>query len=508
MPPPANGETRISELLAGAAVLRLGRERAAELSGALGERAAQLALVSEAAAALPPSAAASAPSPATAAPAPPSQPPAAAPATPGPASMAAWRECSRRADELDGRLRAWAWRAPVPGSRADQPAGGPPAGYPPAGGQPGALDGYVIGVKDNIDAAGMPARAGSPLTSPDPVAADAPAVARLRAAGAAIAGKTQCTEWALNDPAPTCNPWDPGRTPGGSSAGSAVAVATGMCTASVDTQTAGDVLRPAAYNGVAGFKPTGGWTTADGSQPVAPSIDTLGVTARSVAAAAAVAAALAAEPARFTAGELPHGPRLGVLGAPFPGEAGRADRAGLGWTLRRLSDAGASLAEVACPVDLTLVHAAHRVITFAECAAEHVTGDRDDHHRYRPRARELIDLGLLTPAPGYLQAQRVRADATRRLAAMLAAAPVLILPVTPGPAPDRATTGDSRLQIPWTLCGFPALSLPAGLSPAGLPLAIQLVAGHQQEATLLATARWCERVLAVSLTPPAAQPGR
>jgi Asp-tRNA(Asn)/Glu-tRNA(Gln) amidotransferase A subunit family amidase len=161
----------------------LGEERAAQLRDALAERAAQLTRVGQAAAAVPQR-----------------QPPA-APASPGAASMAAWERRRDQTEALEGRLRAWAWQAPL-------------AGGPGSGGAAGALDGYVAGVKDVIDVAGMPTRAGSPLTSPAPARADAPAVARLRAAGAAIAGKTHCTEWALNDPAPTRNPWAPDRTPG------------------------------------------------------------------------------------------------------------------------------------------------------------------------------------------------------------------------------------------------------------------------------------------------------
>jgi Asp-tRNA(Asn)/Glu-tRNA(Gln) amidotransferase A subunit family amidase len=181
----------------------------------------------------------------------------------------------------DHRLRAWAWT----GSPDDR------AGAATTNGGP--LASYAVGIKDVIDVAGMPTRSGSLLTSRTPAPADAPVVARVRAAGAAVVGKTQCTEWALNDPAPTCNPWHPDRTPGGSSAGSAVAVVTGMCTATVDTQTAGDVVRPAAYNGVVGFKPTFGWAPLAGIQAVSPSVDTVGVMACEVEEAAAVAAAVA-----------------------------------------------------------------------------------------------------------------------------------------------------------------------------------------------------------------------
>jgi aspartyl-tRNA(Asn)/glutamyl-tRNA(Gln) amidotransferase subunit A len=149
-------------------------------------------------------------------------------------------------------------------------------------------------------------------------------------------------------------------------------------------------------------------------------------------------------------------------------------------------------------VDLSLVHAAHRVITFAECAACHLTG-RGSLDGYGPRARELIDLGSLTPAHIYLQAQRARQEAARRLAEMFTGVDAMVLPVVPEPAPGRGTTGDSRFQIPWTLCGFPALSLPTGLGPDGLPPAVQFIADLHQEQALLAAARWSEQVLGLNL---------
>ncbi|MBO2450263.1 amidase [Actinomadura barringtoniae] len=411
----------------------------------------------------------------------------------------------------------------------------------------GPLAGFLLAVKDVIDVAGMPTRAGSPLTAADPAWEDAPAIARLRAAGAEILGKSQCTEWALNDPAPTLNPWDPRRTPGGSSAGSAVAVATGLCTASVDTQTAGDIVRPAAYNGVTGLKPTYGWAPTQGSRAVAPSIDTLGVIARDVTDAAAVARAMADHPARFilpphtapphtrppgaaapqsatpgatapgaTAPDAaaqhaaaPHSlallaaPRIGVLRDPFCDDVGPAVRAGLADAVRRFAEAGAEVVEVMASVDLAAVHAAHRVITFAECALQHARRFRAHAGDYGPRARELIERGLATSALAYLDADRVRRDAAASLAALLDGVDVLLVPATPEPAPPRATTGDSRLQIPWTLCGFPTLVLPSGMSD-GLPLAVQLVGAMNAEATLLAAGLWCESaldVIAPSLSP-------
>lgn len=178
-------------------------------------------------------------------------------------------------------------------------------------------------------------------------AGGAAAAVRLLRAASAVLGGERAALWALNDPAPTRNPWAPDRTPGGSSAGSAVAGAAGMCTATVDTQTAGDVLRPAAYNAVVGFKPTIGWVSTDGSQPVAPAIDTIGVTARRVDDAAAVAAAIADDPARFSHGAVSGLPRLGLLADPFADDIGPVMRANFSETLQQLADADAKLAR--CP---------------------------------------------------------------------------------------------------------------------------------------------------------------
>jgi Asp-tRNA(Asn)/Glu-tRNA(Gln) amidotransferase A subunit family amidase len=468
---PAAELTRVARAL-------LGEQRAEQLQTALAERGAQFALVDDATVV-------GGPSPLTSS--------TAGTMAPTPASLAAWRACRRRISALDGELRAFVWSPesePAMAARDDSATPHRP------------LDGMAVGVKDVIDVAGMPTRSGSPLTSVDPASRDAVTVSRLRRAGAAIIGKTECTEWALNDPAPTRNPWDGARTPGGSSSGSAVAVASGMCTATLDTQTAGDVLRPAAYNGVVGFKPTLGWTSLVGVQPVASSIDTIGVTARGVEAAGAVAAVVAdADVAPdFVADDRPAPVRIGVVDDAFLEAAPPSVRANVADVADRLAAAGAAVETLRAPVDLRAIHAAHRVLTFAECAAHHLGRYRAHGHRYGPRARELLDLGMVTPAHALVAAQRFRRQATAALAAVFSAVDVLVLPVTPGPAPASDTTGDSAFQIPWTLCGLPALTLPSGLI-GGLPVGVQLVGPAHRDGMLLAIARWCEDVLDVRLDP-------
>lgn len=415
--------------------------------------------------------------------------------------------CLRRIADHDGELCAW---AAVDSAGAQAMAPGPLAGVP-------------IGVKDIIHVAGFPTRAGSRYYQARPER-DAPAAERLRDAGAVILGKTACTEFATNDPAPTVSPWDAGRTPGGSSPGSAVAVATGMCFGTLDTQTAGDVLRPAAYNGIVGFKPTYGLVSREGTIGVAWSLDTLGVQARCAGDAELLFRHLRGTPAApGTENGTPAGsgaeigtparsgaengnghqrtPKLGLLKDPL--------LEGSTEMLRQPSSVALELARAGAPVDeitaaepLELAHAAHRVITFAECASLNADLYSRATAQIGPKFRELIELGMLTFAADYLRAQRVRARITRLLREQLSRFDAVLVPVAADVAPGRGTTGDSTLQIPWTFCGFPALSLPTGLSRDRLPLAVQLVAAPGSDTRLLRTARWCEAVLGVHIPPP------
>jgi Asp-tRNA(Asn)/Glu-tRNA(Gln) amidotransferase A subunit family amidase len=429
-----------------------------------------------------------------------------------PAAVAVLAACRDRIQRLDPTLHAWAALDLDAAERAAAAAAGAPAQRP--------LAGVPVGIKDVFATAGLPTRAGSALLA-DRLAAtasdgpagdgggDAAAVARLRQAGAVVVGKTACTELALNDPAPTRNPWDPTRTPGGSSAGSAVAVATGMCLASLDTQTAGDILRPAAYNGVVGFKPTYGTIPRQGVVPVAWTIDTVGVQTRRVADAALLFAVLAGRPGvGGPDGWTRRGPpRLGLVRDPLLDRADAQAQAATTQAVAVLRGAGAHTTEVWLDGALELTHAAHRVVTFCECAAVHE--ELLDRHAEQlgPKARTLLELGAVTPATGYLRAQRLR----RRLAARLQASfqehgvDALVTPTATGPAPaDLATTGDSSLQLPWTFVGLPAISLPVGLGETGMPLAVQLVGALGADERLLAVARWCEQALNIDLQPPLA----
>jgi aspartyl-tRNA(Asn)/glutamyl-tRNA(Gln) amidotransferase subunit A len=420
--------------------------------------------------------------------------------------------CLRRIETLDDKLRAWATvskRAALDTARAlerELEERGPR----------GPLHGIPVGVKDVYYTAGVKTSAGSKLCEDFVPEYSATAVRRLESAGAIVLGKTACTEFAANDPAPTRNPWNLDHTPGGSSSGSAAAVAARTCFVTLDTQTAGDILRPAAYNGVVGLKPSYGRISRRGTIPVAWSLDTGGVMARSVEDAALALGVLAGHdpedqssssgPVRdyvSTSRGWSDPPTLGLLRRYFYDHASEKVREHTERVVDLLGSAGARIEEVEPPEDLGLVYAAHRTVVFSECAAYHQETFRQRPEDYGPKLRQLIELGQATPAVSYIQAQRLRRRFARRLGETLHGVDAFITATTPTTAPsDLSETGDRRFQIPWTFAGVPAINMPSGLDRSGLPFGIQLIGALFAEDRLLATAYWCEKALSVDLSPP------
>jgi aspartyl-tRNA(Asn)/glutamyl-tRNA(Gln) amidotransferase subunit A len=420
--------------------------------------------------------------------------------------------CLRRIETLDDKLRAWATvnkRAALDTARAlerELEVRGPR----------GPLHGIPVGVKDVYYTAGMKTSAGSKLCEDFVPEYSATAVRRLEGAGAIVLGKTACTEFAANDPAPTRNPWNLDHTPGGSSSGSAAAVAARTCFLTLDTQTAGDVLRPAAYNGVVGLKPSYGRISRHGTIPVAWSLDTGGVMARSVEDVALALSMLAGhDPADQSSSSRPvpdysgavrgrsDPPTLGLLRRYYDDHASEEVREHTDHVVELLRDAGARIEEVEPPEDLGLVYAAHRAVVFSECAAYHQETFRQRPEDYGPKLRQLIELGQVTPAVSYIQAQRFRRRFGRNLGETFRGVDALITPTTPTTAPKGlSATGDRRFQIPWTFAGVPAINVPSGLDRSGLPFGMQLVGALLAEERLFATAYWCEKVLGVDLNPP------
>ena len=379
----------------------------------------------------------------------------------------------------------------------------------------GPLHGIPVGIKDIYYTEGMLTTCCSPIFADFVPTYDSTAVARLKSAGAIVMGKTVTTQFACGDPSPTKNPWNASHTPGGSSSGSAVGVAVGAFPASLGSQTGGSVLRPASYNGVVGLKPTFGRISRYGVVPVAWSLDTMGSFTRSVEDAALMLGALAGhDPLDFSTSDRPvpnypdavgaqqSGPRIGVVRQLFHDRADDEVRKHTQDMIGRLTDAGATCEEVTVHTDFDTLLAAHRVLMSTEAAAVHQANFSSRPDDYAPSVRGTIEVGMLTPAVTYVQAQRVRRGFRRAMLDAIEGFDVLLTPSTPAAAPkDLSTTGDPVFQSPWTTCGFPTITLPSGLSSSGLPLGIQLAASPFAEETLFSVGQWCEQVLEFDLTP-------
>lgn len=365
----------------------------------------------------------------------------------------------------------------------------------------GPLHGIPVGVKDIFYTAGMRTAMGSPVYSGFVPSHDSYAVFRLREAGAVILGKTETTEFASRDPAPTCNPWNLEYTPGGSSSGSAAAVSSGMCHAALGTQTGGSVIRPAAFCGVIGLKPTYGLVSTRGVYPLSWSLDHVGVLTRTVEDAAMVLNALAGGvPPTVAALETP--PRIGLLRGYFHENADREVRCGMEKALEVLVGEGAEVEEARLPQSFAAVHAAHRVIVASEAASAHEELFKSRMRDYRANIRGLIASGILTPATAYLRALRIRGSFLREMLAISRGFDCLLTPstITP-PLRGLGDTGDPAFNLPFSLCGFPSITVPSGLTSLGLPLGIQLVGCPLGESRLLGAASWCHGVLGFGSDP-------
>lgn len=368
----------------------------------------------------------------------------------------------------------------------------------------GPLHGIPVGIKDIVDAAGFPTRAGSPLREDHMAAADATIVGDLRRAGAIILGKTVTVEFACFDPSPTLNPWDPAlrHTPGGSSSGSAVAVALGMCLGAIGTQTGGSLVRPASYCGIATCKPTFGRISTDGIVPVSHHLDHPGPMARSVGDLAILLECLMG-PGEMEAPAVELPPRLGLLEGFFMEEADEAVGGAVEAALAKLRGAGAAVEPVEFPDGFAQVGPMHRRIMAVEAAEYHRRQFAASRESYGAKITELLDEGLATSAVDYASALAWQRGFRRRVESLFEAAEVLICPATDTTAPATlATTGTPKFQAPWSCAGLPVVSIPVGLASGGMPAAVQLVARAGREGSLLAVGRWCEGCLAFGDLPP------
>jgi Asp-tRNA(Asn)/Glu-tRNA(Gln) amidotransferase A subunit family amidase len=358
-----------------------------------------------------------------------------------------------------------------------------------------------VGIKDIIDTADMPTEDGTVLHAGRLPDRDATVVSLLRAAGAVILGKTVTTECATYAPGKTRNPHDPARTPGGSSSGSAAAVAAGMVPLALGTQSNASVIRPAAFCGVYGYKPTHGLVPRTGILKLAPSLDTVGLFARSLEDLALGAECIvghdAADPdtrprarmplLRTLADDPPTGPRLAFVKTPL---WVRAD-ASTHEAFAELAEAlGAACEEVTLPATLAEAWDWHRTIMEAEMAHHLAAEWERGRERLSAQLRGQLERGRALSAFDY---QGARAKAARVLGGfdeIFDRFDAIVTPATCGTAPPAATTGDPLFGTLWTLLGLPALSLPLMHGADGLPLGVQLVGPRLGDARLLRTARW------------------
>lgn len=367
----------------------------------------------------------------------------------------------------------------------------------------GPLHGVPVGIKDIIDTADMPTEDGTVLHAGRTPARDAAVVAQLRAAGAVILGKTVTTELATYAPGKTRNPHDPARSPGGSSSGSAAAVAAGMLPLAVGTQTNASVIRPAAYCGVFGFKPSFGLISRHGILKCAPSLDTVGVFARSIDDVALIVEQLTGHDendpttrlraripfVRTAAEEPPLPPRVAFVKTPVWDRTEPATRE----AFAELVDAlGSACEEVPLPDSLADAWVWHRTIMEAELAMHFELEYERGRDKLSEPLRQQLARGRETTALDY---QRALARVPRLVEGFdeyFARYDALIAPATAGTAPPLASTGDPAFGTLWSLAGMPALAMPLMHGPDGLPLGAQLVGRRDDDARLLRTARWLQ----------------
>ncbi len=380
----------------------------------------------------------------------------------------ALQPCLERIRAMDSAIQAWVQVLP------QRPTGN------------GALSEIPFGVKDIIETRGLSTEYGSPIYKGRIGTADAQVVRDLRRRGAILLGKTQSTAFAYRTPAPTHNPRNLAHTPGGSSSGSAAAVAAGMVPFALGTQTRGSVLRPASYCGVTGFKASYGLLSMEGVLPLAKSLDTLGFFTHTPADMLALWEAMGHSVGR--AEDV-------ALGAPDPmPEVEPEMAAAFRNALSVLRNAGATVRSVDIAGMLARLSDASNTVMFYE-------GARFHEQRYNEHGSRLADLanlvrdGLEISAQQYEDARRFVAECKARVTELYKATPVILVPAATGPAPlGLASTGDARMNSPWSALGTPAISIPMRVA-GGLPLGLQLTAGHGEDARVIRTAVRLQTIL-------------
>ena len=375
----------------------------------------------------------------------------------------------------------------------------------PNPGQRPDLFGVPFGVKDIFHVDGLPTRAGS-LLPPEVLTGDeASVVRRFREAGAVVMGKTVTTEFAYFEPGPTRNPHNLEHTPGGSSSGSAAAVAAGLAPLAIGTQTIGSVIRPAAFCGIVGFKPSYNRIDPTGVIFFSPSADHVGLFTQDVAGMRLAAAIACDAWDRYT--EPVRRPVLGVPVGPYLEQASEEGLAAFREQTRRLADAGYEVREVALFQNIADINRIHRRLIAGEFARVHAQWFETYGELYRPRTAALIREGRQVDDEEIEEARDLQKLLREEVVHLMDVQGIdlWIAPAAPGPAPKGLeSTGDPIMNLPWTFLGLPAVTVPAGRATNGLPLGLQMVGAWMMDEEVLAWAEGVDALFRPDLSPDAA----
>ena len=406
-----------------------------------------------------------------------------------------------RIDELNPKIEAWVTvdveRVLADANKSDEKRS--------QGCLMGRLEGVPIGFKDIFFTKGIPTTACSEIYKDLVPEYDAKSVQLIKEADGIMLGKTVTTEFAWTDPSPTKNPWNFDHTPGGSSSGSAAAVATKMCPVAFGSQTVGSVLRPAAYCGVVGFKPTFQSVDRYGLIPFSPSSDTVGWMSRSVEDIVLLWNAVRISNTKELEGASrePAWPlRIGWIGGFFAQESDDETQSNFHEILNSFVAEGAVVEEVELPQSFENFHRDLKTVTEVEGARFHREMFEKDPNLYSPLLAATIENGLNTKDGEYQNALERQVGFKSDMDNLAKTLDLLVTPSTPSPAPsDLSNTGNGMFQAPWSASGLPTVTLPSGLSTKGLPFGMQLIGRSFGDDDLLERASWCESRIGLDLLP-------
>jgi amidase len=363
--------------------------------------------------------------------------------------------------------------------------------------KPGALHGMPVAVKDVLDTDDLPSAYGSPIWEGHRPRADAACVAWTRAAGGVVIGKTVTTEFATRTPGPTANPHDFGRTPGGSSSGSAAAVADFMAPLAFGTQTAGSIIRPAAYCGIVGYKPSFGTIARLGMKVMAENLDTIGVMARSVADCALFAGAVAGRNLGDPDARPDREPRIGLCRSPAWAHAAPETMELFERVGRLAAAAGAAVSDCELPEAYEALADAQIVVMQAQSARSMGWELAIHRDRLSPVLRERMEWGLARTDEELDAALATFETLQGGFPAVMGDLDILLTPSAPGEAPEGlGSTGEPVFNAIWTALHVPCITVPAGTGPHGLPLGIQIIGRRGEDRRTLAWAQWVAAAVA------------